>query len=61
MGQGGSRGAEPIPQGQQEGPNNPEATWWCKLFARLVGGIGGVGKFYQTVLRISLIYSNIFD
>ncbi|ELU12821.1 hypothetical protein CAPTEDRAFT_167106 [Capitella teleta] len=41
MGQGGSRGSEPIPQGPEEGPNNPEATWWCRLFARLVGGIGG--------------------
>ena len=61
MGQQGSRGAEPIPQGPDEAPNNPEATWWCRLFARIVGGIGGIGRTRMTVgpyllITISLLY-----
>jgi hypothetical protein len=31
-------------QPQEGGPNNPEVAWWCKLLAKIIGTIAGIGK-----------------
>jgi len=30
--------------GPSGGPQNPETTWWCRLLARIVGTVGGLGN-----------------
>lgn len=39
-----SRFNQPQPV-EPDGPNNPEATWWCRLLARAVGTVAGVVSF----------------
>lgn len=39
-----SRFNQPQPV-DPDGPNNPEATWWCRLLARAVGTLAGVVAF----------------
>jgi len=42
MGQFISRQQQQAPA--QGGPDNPEAAWWCKLLAKVVGAIGAVSE-----------------
>ena len=37
-------GQQPSSTTQQDGVDNPEVTWWCRLLARVVGTVGGLGE-----------------
>ena len=38
-------GQQSSSQQAQSGPNE-EATWWCKLLARIIGCVGGFSTYY---------------
>ena len=40
-----------------DGPNNPDATWWCKLLGRAVGVFGGIGE----LLALPLVLERLLN